>query len=92
MSFASDDSSPTGSLPSSPSTSATSLTDDLNGYRAPLNGEAPEPSIDGTSVGGGEGGIRAESVDEITDDDKKVRVFVKSLARLLAFLRCSGCS
>jgi len=74
MSFANDDSSPTSSLPSSPSTSATSLNDDLNGYRAPLSGEAPEPSIDGTSVGGGEGGVRAESLDEISDDDKKVRL------------------
>ncbi|GAA5901883.1 hypothetical protein JCM8208_006627 [Rhodotorula glutinis] len=80
MSFANDDSSPTSSLPSSPSTSATSLSDDLNGYRAPLNGEAPEPSIDGTSVGGGEGGVRAESLDEISDDDKKLALSLKSQA------------
>ncbi|BGP49272.1 Palmitoyl-protein thioesterase 1 [Rhodotorula kratochvilovae] len=83
MSFSSDDS-PTSSLPSSPSgssSSATSLTGgDLNEYRAPLNGEAPEPSIDGTSIGGGEGGVRADSLEEISDDDKKLALSLKSQA------------
>lgn len=81
MSFAADDASPVSSLPASPahssspndadSSSATSSAD-LQEYRAPLNGEAPEPSIDGTSVTGGEGGIRADSADQVSDDDKKV--------------------
>lgn len=85
MSFAADDASPVSSLPASPaqsstpndadSSSATSSAgsaSDLQEYRAPLNGEAPEPSIDGTSVTGGEGGIRADSADQVSDDDKKV--------------------
>lgn len=82
MSFAADDASPVSSLPSSPSLSAgddaatlsstASSQDSLLEYRAPLNGEAPEPSIDGTSVMGGEGGIRAESADQVSDDDKQV--------------------
>ena len=41
-------------------------------YIAPLSGHAPDASIDGTSVGGGEGGIRPESKEEISDEDKKV--------------------
>jgi hypothetical protein len=79
MSFSSD-ASPTSSLPSSPSTSATapSSPNSTNGdlhdseYRAPLNGEAPEPSIDGTSVGGGEGGLRALSLEEVGKEEKVV--------------------
>jgi len=66
MSFAADDSSPTSSLPSSGSDS------DESEYRAPLNGEAPEPSIDGTSVTGGEGGLRASSAEEVDEESKKV--------------------
>lgn len=41
-------------------------------YVAPLGGHAPEPSIDGTSVGGGEGGVRAETPDQVGDEEKKV--------------------
>ena len=41
-------------------------------YIAPLSGHAPDASIDGTSVGGGEGGIRPESKDDVSDEDKKV--------------------
>ena len=99
MSFAADDASPVSSLPASPahssspndadSSSATSSAgsaSDLQEYRAPLNGEAPEPSIDGTSVTGGEGGIRADSVDQVSDDDKKVSkpLFPGSLGGALA--------
>ncbi|KWU41314.1 protein phosphatase 5 [Rhodotorula sp. JG-1b] len=89
MSFAADDASPVSSLPASPahssspndadSSSATSSAD-LQEYRAPLNGEAPEPSIDGTSVTGGEGGIRADSADQVSDDDKKLALSLKSQA------------
>jgi hypothetical protein len=42
-------------------------------YRAPLNGDAPEPSIDGTSVNGGEGGVRAANAAEVGEEEKKVR-------------------
>ncbi|POY71537.1 putative Protein-serine/threonine phosphatase [Rhodotorula taiwanensis] len=90
MSFAADDASPVSSLPSSPSLSAgddaatlsstASSQDSLLEYRAPLNGEAPEPSIDGTSVMGGEGGIRAESADQVSDDDKQLALSLKSQA------------
>lgn len=66
MSFASDDSSPTSSLPDS------SDSDLGNDYRAPLNGEAPEPSIDGTSVTGGEGGVRVSSAEDVSAEEKKV--------------------
>jgi len=67
MSFAADDSSPISSLPSSSSSES-----DSSEYRAPLNGEAPEPSIDGTSVTGGEGGLRASSAEEVDAESKKV--------------------
>ncbi|GAA6006865.1 PP5 family serine/threonine-protein phosphatase [Rhodotorula paludigena] len=82
MSFSSDDSSPTSSLPSSPSTSATSAPalPGASEYRAPLSGEAPEPSIDGTSVGGGEGGIRAATVDDVGEAEKKLALSLKSQA------------
>ncbi|GAA5961652.1 hypothetical protein JCM21900_004629 [Sporobolomyces salmonicolor] len=87
MSFAADDASPTSSLPSSPSTSATSLNGSISGdegeYRAPLNGEAPEPSIDGTSVAGGEGGVRATSAEEVGDEEKKLALHIKSQANAL---------
>ncbi|GAA5992906.1 hypothetical protein JCM10908_001399 [Rhodotorula pacifica] len=89
MSFAADDASPVSSLPTSPgvadgdndssSSSATSSTS-FSEYRAPLNGEAPEPSIDGTSVTGGEGGIRADSAEEVSEDDKKLALSLKSQA------------
>lgn len=84
MSF-SNDSSPTSSLPGSPE-SATPLSSlsETSEYRAPLSGEAPEPSIDGTSVGGGEGGIRAGSAEEISEDDKKVSL-MRVVARALPF-------
>lgn len=88
MSGFSTDDSPTSSLPSSPpssngatpsSSSPTSGDSELHydgasdsEYRAPLNGEAPEPSIDGTSVTGGEGGLRALSIEEVGDEEKKV--------------------
>ncbi|GAA5992628.1 hypothetical protein JCM11641_003530 [Rhodosporidiobolus odoratus] len=81
MSFSSD-ASPTSSLPSlSPSSSPPSspqTTDD--DYRAPLSGEAPEPSIDGTSVQGGEGGVRATSLAEVGDEEKKLALSLKSQA------------
>ncbi|GAA5848786.1 hypothetical protein JCM8547_006345 [Rhodosporidiobolus lusitaniae] len=85
MSFSSDDSSPTSSLPStpgSPTSSATgtppphSFDDD---FKAPLSGSAPEPSIDGTSVNG-EGGIRALSLDEVGDEEKRLALSYKSQA------------
>lgn len=41
-------------------------------YIAPLSGHAPDASIDGTSVGGSEGGIRPESQEDVSDQDKKV--------------------
>lgn len=41
-------------------------------YIAPLSGHAPDASIDGTSVGAGEGGIRPESKEEVTEQDKAV--------------------
>ena len=51
-------------------------------YRAPLNGDAPEPSIDGTSVNGGEGGVRAANAAEVGDEEKKVRNELSPLTSL----------
>ncbi|GAA5917451.1 hypothetical protein JCM6882_006473 [Rhodosporidiobolus microsporus] len=79
MSFASDDSSPTSSLPASPSSAATSLPDDSE-YKAPLSGEAPEPSIDGSSKYGGEGGVRATSAEEVGDEERQAALSLKSQA------------
>ncbi|GAA6025395.1 hypothetical protein JCM8202_005280 [Rhodotorula sphaerocarpa] len=77
-SSSSDSDSASGSAATS--NAAGAPTDNLQEYRAPLNGEAPEPSIDGTSVTGGEGGIRADSVDEVSEDDKKLALSLKSQA------------
>ncbi|GAA5825213.1 hypothetical protein JCM11251_006147 [Rhodosporidiobolus azoricus] len=77
MSF-SDDSSPTSSLPSSPSSPPSSLPDD--DYKAPLSGEAPEPSIDGSSKYGGEGGVRASSLEEVGEEERKLALSLKSQA------------
>ncbi|GAA5952624.1 hypothetical protein JCM3765_002225 [Sporobolomyces pararoseus] len=52
-------------------------------YRAPLNGEAPEPSIDGTSVNGGEGGVRAANAAEVGEEEKKAALAIKSQANAL---------
>ncbi|GAA5833510.1 hypothetical protein JCM3766R1_002562 [Sporobolomyces carnicolor] len=52
-------------------------------YRAPLNGDAPEPSIDGTSVNGGEGGVRAANAAEVGDEEKKAALAIKSQANAL---------
>lgn len=43
-------------------------------YIAPLSGHAPDPSIDGTSNGGHseEGGVRAESQDQVGEQEKQV--------------------
>lgn len=78
-----DSSDPTSALPTlaslphhdhsgSSSTSDYGESDSDSEYVAPLSGHAPDPSIDGTSVGGGEGGVRAESLEEVTDEDKQV--------------------
>ncbi|BGP17335.1 hypothetical protein JCM10213_007549 [Rhodosporidiobolus nylandii] len=85
MSFSSD-SSPTSlpatsSPPSSPSSSTSSLpSDPEQEYRAPLNGDAPEPSIDGTSSGGGEGGIRAARKEDVGEEESKLALTLKSQA------------
>ena len=54
----------------------TSSSDATSEYLAPLSGHAPDPSIDGTSVGGTseEGGVRAESRDQVGDQEKQVRL------------------
>lgn len=78
-----DSDSPTSALPnlaelshhehhSSSSTSDYGESDSDSEYVAPLSGHAPDPSIDGTSAGGGEGGLRAESLEEISEEDKQV--------------------
>ncbi|GAA6024151.1 hypothetical protein JCM10207_001601 [Rhodosporidiobolus poonsookiae] len=88
MSF-SDDSSPTSSLPSSPSSSpstgATSsvahLSLDDSDYRAPLNGEAPEPSLAGSSEYGGEAGNpRAVRIEDVSEEEKKAALALKTQA------------
>jgi hypothetical protein len=79
----SDTSSPTEALPTpAPVASSSSESDSASDsgseysptseYCAPLGGHAPDPSIDGTSVGGGEGGIRADKAEDVSDADKQV--------------------
>lgn len=65
MSFQVDDADPASLLKD------TSLKDEPD-YRAPLNGDVPEPSIDGTSVNGGEGGVRAATEADVGEEEKKV--------------------
>ncbi|GAA5930518.1 protein serine/threonine phosphatase [Sporobolomyces koalae] len=79
MSFQVDDASPTSVLP----TGSSSSDSDAGDYRAPLNGDAPEPSIDGTSVTGGEGGVRATSADEVGLEEKTAALAIKSQANAL---------
>ncbi|KAK4702839.1 serine/threonine-protein phosphatase 5, partial [Phenoliferia sp. Uapishka_3] len=52
-------------------------------YIAPLSGHAPDPSIDGTSVTGGEGGVRAEKEEEVGEEQKQAALRIKSEANAL---------
>lgn len=74
MSFQVDDANPASVPPDA---------EDSEDYRAPLNGDAPEPSIDGTSVNGGEGGVRAASEAEVGEAEKKAALSIKSQANAL---------
>ncbi|KAK4050596.1 Palmitoyl-protein thioesterase 1 [Microbotryomycetes sp. JL201] len=79
--------SPTAALPDLDSVSSSddaASTDATSEYVAPLSGKAaPEPSIDGTSVTGGEGGVRAQSLDQVSDEDKQSALRIKSEANAL---------
>ncbi|ORY62711.1 Metallo-dependent phosphatase-like protein [Leucosporidium creatinivorum] len=90
----SDTDSPTDALPTpAPVASSSSSSDSASDsgseyspsseYCAPLGGHAPDPSIDGTSVGGGEGGIRAENAEDVSDADKQTALRIKSEANAL---------
>jgi hypothetical protein len=78
----SDSASPTSVLPSLESLSTSSASDSASDdgssatsdseYVAPLSGHAPDPSIDGTSVTGGEGGVRVEKSEDVTEADRQV--------------------
>lgn len=52
-------------------------------YVAPLSGHAPDPSIDGTSVSGGEGGVRAEKEADVGEEEKQVSHPVRALVARL---------
>ncbi|KAK4054960.1 Palmitoyl-protein thioesterase 1 [Microbotryomycetes sp. JL221] len=85
-----DTASPTAALPSlddvtSSSSDSSSLSSDATSeYVAPLSGKvAPEPSIDGTSVQGGQDGVRPDSLDEVSDEDKQNALRIKSEANAL---------
>ncbi|GAA6043581.1 hypothetical protein JCM8097_005264 [Rhodosporidiobolus ruineniae] len=86
MSLSVDDGSPTSSLPSSPSDSGSSSSATLSSlppdseYRAPLSGECPDPSLAGSSEAGGESGIRANSEDEVGDEEKRLALSLKQRA------------
>ena len=82
----SDSNSPTQSLPSlsdaeSDAGSDSGRSSTSSEYIAPLSGHAPDPSIDGTSVGGGEGGVRADREEDVGDEEKQVSQSLESAVR-----------
>jgi hypothetical protein len=60
----------------------------------PLSGAVSEPSLDGTSIGGGGEGdrVRPEKAEEVTEEDKSEALRLKSEANKCFGGSLSGCS
>ncbi|KAI5480161.1 protein phosphatase 5, partial [Pseudohyphozyma bogoriensis] len=91
--FSSDSDSPTAALPAlkdltmrdaSDSDDSSSVGSSASSeYVAPLSGHAPDPSIDGTSVDGEGGALRAERPEDVSDEEKAAALKIKSEANAL---------